>query len=641
MKKLQRICILSFLFVSQLAFGQKDTVGDSLKFILESANEDTAKVNLLVELSTFYSRSSGQEAIQYGIEARDLAQTINFQEGEAQALKYIGMAYYHMAKYYDAITYWQSSFEISDEIGDLVGVSNMQNNIGTVYFNQGDDNKAIDYYLLSLINGQKANNKLRIATALVGIGNVYLSKPLTYDKALDFFLYQALPICKEINDLTALGTTYVNIGEIYLNWNRIDSALFYFEKSRITLEQSGVDVSYTLNNMGKAQFIMGDIDLAFDYHQQAFDQAKRSDSRLHMSQALIGLGIIHKERGDFIKARDAFQEAKDIANSIETPKEEKEAVEGLAITYAKMGEFPNAYQFQILYGQLKDTIYNAENEKRITALIQDNKITRQEGDIKLNLIEIKQQKIVKKALLVGLLLIFIIAFIIFRNYLAKVKVNKILDKQNEEIDGLLLNILPEEVARELQEFGYATPRDYKSVSVLFTDFKGFSSIAKDMDPADLVNELSSFFVAFDKIIDKYNLEKIKTIGDAYMCAGGIPSPNESHPEDTLRAGLEMQMFMKENNVKRRAEGKVPWYLRVGIHTGPLVAGVVGEKKYAYDIWGSTVNIASRMESNGEVGKVNVSQTTYDLINHKYSCQHRGKIYAKNVGDIDMYFVEEN
>jgi len=125
-----------------------------------------------------------------------------------------------------------------------------------------------------------------------------------------------------------------------------------------------------------------------------------------------------------------------------------------------------------------------------------------------------------------------------------------------------------------------------------------------------------------------------------MCAGGVPSSNDSHPLDTVRAGLDMQKFMKENNIKRKAEGKVPWDLRVGIHTGPIVAGVVGEKKYAYDIWGSTVNIASRMESNGEAGKVNISETTYTLIKDYFTCHHRGKISAKNVGEIDMYFIDD-
>lgn len=195
------------------------------------------------------------------------------------------------------------------------------------------------------------------------------------------------------------------------------------------------------------------------------------------------------------------------------------------------------------------------------------------------------------------------------------------------------------MAKELQISGKATPRDYESVSVLFTDFKGFTKIAEGLTPNELVTELNTFFQAFDSIVEKHELEKIKTIGDAYMCAGGIPTATNDHFIKTVKAGLEMQEFMFNTNEKRKEQGLVPWELRVGIHTGPVVAGVVGKKKYAYDIWGNTVNIASRMESNGETGKVNISSATYQLIKDNYSCHHRGKISAKNVGEIDMYFIE--
>jgi adenylate cyclase len=226
-----------------------------------------------------------------------------------------------------------------------------------------------------------------------------------------------------------------------------------------------------------------------------------------------------------------------------------------------------------------------------------------------------------------------------RNYFRKVRTNKILDQQKDEIETLVLNILPAEVATELRTEGSATPRSYESVSVLFTDFKGFTKIASGLAPKDLVAELNDFFMAFDEIAGKNNLEKIKTIGDAYMCAGGIPSTNDTHSFDTVNAGLEMQAYMDRTNKIRESKGQQGWGLRVGIHTGPVVAGVVGKKKFAYDIWGNAVNIASRMESSGEAGRVNISAATHALVCNQFSCEFRGKIYAKNVGDIEMYFVE--
>ena len=215
-----------------------------------------------------------------------------------------------------------------------------------------------------------------------------------------------------------------------------------------------------------------------------------------------------------------------------------------------------------------------------------------------------------------------------------------LDKQKDEIEDLLLNILPVETARELQKNGVATPQYYESVSVMFTDFKDFTVLAGALSPQELVAELNSTFCAFDDIIEKFNLEKIKTVGDAYMCAGGIPTVDQSHYINAIKAGIAICEFMRESNEARKKRGAMLWHVRVGIHTGPVVAGVVGKKKFAYDIWGDTVNIASRMETNGEPGKVNISAATYTLAKERYDCLYRGKISAKNIGDVDMYFVEQ-
>jgi len=212
--------------------------------------------------------------------------------------------------------------------------------------------------------------------------------------------------------------------------------------------------------------------------------------------------------------------------------------------------------------------------------------------------------------------------------------------QKKEVEKLLLNILPAEVAHELKVTGAATPRYYESVTVLFTDFVAFTKIAEGLSPQKLVAELNNCFLAFDTIIEKHNLEKIKTIGDSYMCAGGIPVPNQSHAVDAILAALEIQEFIREMNESRLANGEAPWDVRIGVHTGPVVAGVVGRKKFAYDIWGDTVNIASRMESSGESGRVNISDATFAMVKDWFSCLYRGKVSAKNKGDVDMYFVDK-
>ena len=214
------------------------------------------------------------------------------------------------------------------------------------------------------------------------------------------------------------------------------------------------------------------------------------------------------------------------------------------------------------------------------------------------------------------------------------------NKQKEEIENLLLNILPPEVADELKQKGKASPRRYDLATVMFADIQDFTRIAEALSPERIVDELDTSFSAFDNIMEKYNLEKIKTIGDAYLCAGGLPVPDENAAENTIRAAIEMQEFIKQHNAQKAGNGGPQFTVRIGIHSGPLVAGVVGAKKFAYDIWGDTVNTASRMETSGEAGKINISQTTYNLVKDKFKFTYRGKIEAKNKGEIDMYFVEK-
>lgn len=220
-----------------------------------------------------------------------------------------------------------------------------------------------------------------------------------------------------------------------------------------------------------------------------------------------------------------------------------------------------------------------------------------------------------------------------------------LEKQKREIEeekkrteNLLLNILPFEVAEQLKHKGKVQAKHYRRVSVLFTDFKGFTKISEVLSSDEIVERLSFYFEKFDEIVEKHYIEKIKTIGDAYMCAGGLPIRNRSNPIDIVLAALEMQKFMDDNCQIALESKKLPWHIRIGVHTGEVVAGVIGKKKFAYDIWGDTVNTASRMESSGEAGKINISGGTYEYIKGFFECQYRGKVQAKNKGEIDMYFV---
>ncbi|PKP11033.1 MAG: hypothetical protein CVU09_04435 [Bacteroidetes bacterium HGW-Bacteroidetes-4] len=233
----------------------------------------------------------------------------------------------------------------------------------------------------------------------------------------------------------------------------------------------------------------------------------------------------------------------------------------------------------------------------------------------------------------------IVNFIVVESDITKIKEAEArIEEERDKADRLLLNILPEETAEELKSKGEATPRFYRSVSVLFADIQDFTKLAENLTPKELVEELQSYFSRFDDVVNRNFVEKIKTMGDAFLCVGGIPMRNKSHPFDAVLVGLNLQRIIRELGQEREELGKHAWNLRVGIHSGPIVAGVVGKQKMTYDIWGDTVNIAKRIESACVPGMVNVSATTYEIIKDYFECENRGKILAKHKGHIDMYFV---
>lgn len=210
--------------------------------------------------------------------------------------------------------------------------------------------------------------------------------------------------------------------------------------------------------------------------------------------------------------------------------------------------------------------------------------------------------------------------------------------EKEKSDNLLANVLPRNTASEIMEKGKATKIKYNFVTVLFSDIQGFTKIAEETNPEVLIDELDKFFFYFDSVVERLGIEKIKTIGDAYMCAGGIPEKNRTNPVEVILAALEMQTYMSKLKESSEIEGMKFWDIRIGIHTGTVVAGVVGQKKLSYDIWGDTVNTASRMESSGEAGKINISGTTYEFVKDFFICEHRGRMPVKYKGELDMYFV---
>ncbi|MDP2305431.1 MAG: adenylate/guanylate cyclase domain-containing protein [Pseudomonadota bacterium] len=245
----------------------------------------------------------------------------------------------------------------------------------------------------------------------------------------------------------------------------------------------------------------------------------------------------------------------------------------------------------------------------------------------------------------GALLSFLFVFLIDRmrrrSWEQAVEIGRqkqLIEADHAHIDRLLHNILPPTIAAELKLRGVVEPQLHPDATVVFTDFAGFTGLAERMPPSDLVALLHRCFSAFDRVMERHGLEKLKTIGDAYMFASGLPQPSPGHAVTAVRAAIEIRDWMDALALERTAAGLPTWQVRIGVHTGPLVAGVVGEKKFVYDVWGDTVNVASRMESSGAPGEVNVSATTASRVEACFTLEPRGQVLAKNKGMMEMFFV---
>lgn len=632
-----RFIFTIIFWVSLQSLSAQSNEIDSLRTVLSSEVSDSIKVDALNALSKSFFNSNPDTSVTIADSSRSLAEKIDYKPGLALALKNKGIGYYLQGIYIDAIKTWQEAQKIYTIVGDKAGIANMLSNQGAVYFNKGDDAKSLEIHLQSLRISEEINDTLRILTSLNNIGAVYLNKPATYQKALDNFL-ESYKLSHAIKDEYLIGTSAANLGEIYYKMGDDSTALVYLNESAEAYAGTE-DLPYALNYIGRVYTRKKDFEKAIKNHKEAYKIAQNLHTSLDMTQSLVGLAQAYYAKGDIESAIKSYKLAVETGKPLNALSELKDAYEGLSKSYSQKSDFTNAFRYQDLLLAIKDSIYNINTDKKLGTLQFTFDLEKKQSEIDLLSKEqqlqdqvIKRQKFVRNSFIAGFAVVLLFAGVFFRQR------NKI-SKEKHRSEELLLNILPAQTAEELKHTGKAQTRSFDSITVLFTDFKNFTQASEELTPEELVEEINHCYSEFDRIISRYNIEKIKTIGDSYMCAGGLPVTNDTHPVDVVSAALEMIAFIERNKQERIEKGKQYFELRAGIHTGPVVAGIVGIKKFAYDIWGDTVNTASRMESSGDVGKLNISGSTYELVKTKFNCIYRGKVEAKNKGLIDMYFVE--
>jgi adenylate cyclase len=525
---------------------------------------------------------------------------------------------------------------------------------------------SIKYEMMELDLAQKLNFELYIARAHMHLGNDYLTKS-EYEKSFRH-MQQSILFFKKVDHRSLLKLEYINVGILYERQEKYDSALLYYDSSVKTPDYPKdrsktifalYQISAIHNILNNHDSVLAQGYKAINITNQINDQYNATNTSGAWARYMAGItGFIGEAylsktgkpgnagynitldsamhylekavaENEAATRRGYYDDINNFALAVRFSRK-------LSIAYIMAGKSEQAIKNIVSSGIIADSFTKelgsqGKNMREIVNHVNEEKILVEQK-------ELRAEKKNKALLIGGIVLLVILLVLIFRSFSNQVTANKLITAEKKRSEDLLLNILPAEVAEELKAKGSTEAKLIDEVTVLFTDFKGFTQLSEKLSPKELVGEINTCFSAFDNIMQKHGVEKIKTIGDAYMAAGGLPTPNTTHAEDVIKAALDIQAFMHRHKAEREAEGKLFFEIRIGVHTGPVVAGIVGIKKFAYDIWGDTVNTASRMESSGSVGKVNISETTYEMVKDKFACAYRGEVEAKGKGVMKMYYV---
>jgi class 3 adenylate cyclase len=499
---------------------------------------------------------------------------------------------------------------------------------------KGDLSQALEVYLQGIDLEKEINDAMILGGLYTSVAGVYS----IMDNNSNAILYykKAIEVLKDLDEKSYYASAIENLGDEYnLNMAQPDSALYYFEESGKLWEKLKYKPGQAINmgNKGLAYAQLQRTDEAEFNITKAITLLEEIGDYSSISVYLTYMSDIYLEKGDYEAALSYADNSLTIAKKYGL----KDQIADAYLKLSELNEYDGNTKSSLDF--YKDYIIYRDSVKSIGVVQEIAKIRQETDEKELDLLREKERNKGNIAIGIGvaLFLIALLAFGLYRRTIFISKTKKIIENERQRSDELLKNVLPEQTAKELKQSGSVSPKRFESVSVLFSDFKGYTNYAEDLLPEILVESIGFYFSAFDRIIEKHGLEKIKTIGDSYMCAGGLPISTADHAKKITLAAMEMIAFVKttrEDVTKDYAN----FYIRIGINSGPVVAGVVGTKKFSYDIWGDTVNVASRMESMSEVGHVNVTEQTYDLIKSDFECEYRGEIAVKNRGKLKMYFV---
>lgn len=493
----------------------------------------------------------------------------------------------------------------------------------------GNLEEALDNYFKSTEAARRADFVRGEGSAYGAIADVY-SVSNNHNNAMLYY-NKAIATLRKAGDSIALAAAISNAGDDYLNNKIYDSALLYFKESEKIFEKVDYPAGkgYSLGNIGMVYANLGNEQLAEANINEAIRILEALEDYYPICVYLISMADIYEERNDEKAALNYALRSLQLAQQYGLKEQISKANLKLSQLYEKAGNNNESFKYYKSHIVYRDSVNDVNSVQKMADLRTNYEVSQKQVEVDLLAQKARNQKLLNLSLFIIIGLGLLILGTLYWYYRAIAREKKI-------SESLLLNILPAATAKELKQNGKVEAIKFDSVTVLFTDFVQFTKVAERVEPEQLVKSIDFYFKGFDMITTKYGLEKIKTVGDSYMCASGLPTVNETHARNVIAAATEMiELVRSEFNSDDELNH---FEIRIGVHTGPVVAGIVGIKKWQYDIWGDTVNIASRMESNSKPGRVNLSETTYQLVKDEFTCEYRGEIEVKHHGSMKMYFL---
>ena len=532
-------------------------------------------------------------------------------------------------RYVDSAIYYFSAKDNPCKLSSAYAVK------GRLFDNRGQQDSAAFHFI-------KAASKISSSCEPFDWYYLYLSWGRLQERLKEYnssdSLFQiALEPSLELDDKTYWLNVRANRANVFHKMGFIDSAIVELKSILEFANKNGIESHqyYARGNLGAYYVNLNLHDSAFVYLDQLRGLISVQEWPYIAMDMYNNLALCYYQFGDSVQAEKYYQNAIDLAQKYHRFHALQIYLENYSNLKYKIGDYQKSRDLLERYIYIQDSLFNVDKFESIKMFQAKYNIAKKNLEIERN---IRNRNTLLFVL--GAVLIILIAVYSRLTYTARSK--KVVEREKKRSDDLLLNILPAEVAEELKETGESEARNFEEVTVLFTDFKDFTYLSEQLSAKELVGEINKFFKAFDSIVTDFGVEKIKTIGDAYMAASGLPKQSEKSALKAVKAAMAMMEKALELNAALAKEGKPLFNMRIGLHTGPVVAGIVGVKKFQYDIWGDTVNTAARMESACEPGLVNISKATFELVKNDptLAFEMRGKVHAKGKGEMEMYYVSK-